>query len=108
MSWDISLEDQDGQPGKTTRHVEGGTYQSGGCPETTLNVTYNYGDHFQFRNLHGRTGRETVKELSDGVDRFGTLQDDDYWAATEGNAGYALSILRDWAKLYPDHTWRVS
>ena len=28
-----------------------------------------------------------------------------YWAPTEGNAGYALSILLGWARMHPDAVW---
>ena len=29
----------------------------------------------------------------------------DYWAPTPGNAGYALNILLDWARQYPEATF---
>src|SRR4029077_6146288 len=43
-----------------------------------------------------------------GKGQVGTERDDDYWAPTDGNAGYAASILLGWAKQHPEATWRVS
>jgi len=39
--------------------------------------------------------------LQKAISLLGTERDPDYWKATEGNAGYALSILLGWARLHP-------
>jgi len=87
----------------------------GGNPSAELNVTYNYGRCWRQHGwgnladeLDGKTVETTIPELRRMVDMLGTDRTDDYWAATDGNAGYALSILLSWAEQHPDATWRVS
>jgi len=54
MSWWISVIDKDEKTISTDHNrCEGGTVQVGGTTEATLNVTYNYGKHFSFKELHG-------------------------------------------------------
>ena len=97
-------------------HQEGGTFAVGGTSEACLNVTYNYGGHIRdhldkengLRWLHGKTGAETAAKLEHAVNELGTKQSNDYWEATPGNAGYALSILAKWAVQYPNAIWRVN
>lgn len=43
MSWDICLNDEDGQPVEVEQHEEGGTFALGGTTRAELNITYNYG-----------------------------------------------------------------
>lgn len=120
MSWDVYLE-KDGTPVDVPRHEEGGTYALGGITEAELNVTYNYGREFRHvwpeplpdsnclkHMLDGRTAEETIAPLAAAIEKLGTTRDDYYWAATPGNAGYALSLLLGWARANPDATWRVS
>jgi hypothetical protein len=107
MSWWISL-NENGQPLEVSRHAEGGTFLLGGTTEADLNVTYNYGKHFIFKKLDGRTGLDTTKELEEAVQSLGIARDKDYWSPTAGNVGFACSILLDWAKQYPNGVWRVS
>lgn len=115
MSYWISLEgERVNDEGETSvgplpvpEFQEGGTQPVGGTNEADLNVTYNYGKHFKFRDLDGRTGTETEAELAEVVERLGVKQDDNYWTPTEGNAGFALSILLAWARLHPTGTWGV-
>lgn len=120
MSWDVSLE-KDGEPVAVSRHSEGGTYMLGGNTGAELNVTYNYGREFRHvwpeplpdsnclaHMLGGRTAQETIATLTIAVEKLGTVRASDYWAATPGNAGYALSILLGWAKANPEAVWRVS
>ena len=91
------------------RHEDGGTYALGGTTEADLNVTYNYSKHYYrvlglpegFRSLNNMTAAEALPYLEKGVAELGTERSSDYWEPTEGNAGYALSILLGWAKLYP-------
>ncbi len=110
MSYDIRLEGNITVPA----HTEGGTYVLGGSGRADLNVTYNYGKFFYdvidselgIRWLYGKTGAETSERLADAVAILGTEQDDDYWASTPGNAGHALNVLLEWARLYPEAVWR--
>lgn len=95
-------------PVKVARHEEGGTYALGGIDRAELNVTYNYWPHFRFGRLDGRTAHNTIPMLAYAVRRLGTQRDQDYWAATPGNAGHAASILLGWARQHPDAVWRVT
>lgn len=114
MSWDIDLEESDGVPCKVTAHTEGGTYAVGGTDNASLNVTYNYGEAyrlvgFSIDSLQGAKAKDVTAALEDAVNKLGTRRyTHDYWAPTPGNAGYALSILLRWAKLYPDAVFHVS
>jgi hypothetical protein len=113
MSWNVSLEKEAGKPVEVQRHSEGGTYVVGGTIDAELSVTYNYSVHFRegldggLPALHGRTGAETVDELRKAVAHIGTQRSTNYWDATPGNAGYALSILYEWARQHPDAVWCV-
>lgn len=116
MSWWISLVDEKGNSVSVERHTEGGTYPMGGAVGATLNVTYNYGADFREvgidlhpdGNVNGRQAKDTVRFLEPAVIRLGTKRTSDYWEATPGNAGYALSILLKWAKQHPEARWRTS
>lgn len=78
-----------------------------------MNITYNYGKFYYesidnelgIRWLYGKTGADTVQRLYEAVNHLGIDQSDDYWEATPGNAGYALLILLDWARKYPEGIW---
>jgi hypothetical protein len=89
-------------------HAEGGTYAVGGTSEATVNVTYNYSKHFWFRDLHGKTGGETAKQLREAVQKLGTERSADYWEPTPGNAGAAVALLLSWAEQHPEAIWRVN
>lgn len=96
-------------------HVEGGTYRVGGTTTADLNVTYNYARQFTeagladgLDTLHDMTARDAIPLLARAVMQLGTERDPDYWQATAGNAGYALSILLSWARRHPDAVFRVS
>jgi len=111
VSYDISLNcPACGRPVLVESHEEGGTYVLGGTMSAELNVTYNYSPFFHkaldveegIRWLYGKTGRETSERLLKAVDALGTVRDADYWKATPGNAGRALSILYVWATKHPD------
>ena len=108
MSWWISLVHPETEDcAEVTAHSEGGTYALGGTPDATLNVTYNYGRHFDFWSLKGKTGGETIPILEQEVQRLGTERDADYWNSTPGNVGFTLRLLLRWAKDYPGYRWRV-
>lgn len=98
-------------------HTEGGTYMPMGATQAELNITYNYGKWYRayldesngIRVLDGQIAGNTIDVLEKAVAELGTIRDhDDYWNATPGNAGHALSVLLEWAKKYPDGVWRVS
>lgn len=113
MSYWVSLTYPDGNELAVNSHEEGGTYVAGGSDSAELNVTYNYSkiyhEHgFSLKNLNGLTARETTDRLQSLVLALGVDQDDDYWAATPGNAGHALSVLLGWGLEHPDGIWRVS
>lgn len=116
MSWDVSLHDRNGDLLETERHEDGGTYALGGTTDAELNVTYNYSQHFYAELDHeyglswlsGRRAVDTTARLAAAVQRLGTERDDDYWSATPGNAGYALSILLRWAQQHPGGLWIVT
>ena len=108
------------------QHSEGGTSVLGGTTEASVSLTYNYGKYWWWAwqdiggpvdgvgtgtlgsMIGGKTGAETIDPLEKVVAALGTERADDYWEATPGNAGYALSTLLSWAKQYPDAIWRVS
>jgi hypothetical protein len=108
VSWWVYLEDRDGATVHVTPHAEGGTFALGGTNHAELNVTYNYGRHFRFPDLHGQVAIDTVPELQGAVARLGTDRDPDYWQPTAGNAGATCALLLAWAQEHPTARWRVS
>jgi len=113
MSYWISLQ-KNGELVSVPKYEEGGTYAIGGTEEADLNVTYNYGTNYAragfnlYDDLHGKIAADTVLNLSMVVAVLGTVRDSDYWAAADGNAGYAANILLSWARLHPDAIWNVN
>lgn len=106
MSYWIYLEDENG-PVPVENHAEGGTYAIGGIGSAEVNVTYNYARYFDFRALNGKTGVETLPELSKAVEKLGTDRHPDYWEPTPGNAGAAVALLKGWAEQHPEAIWDV-
>ena len=115
MSWWVYLNEDDALV-KVESRSDGGTYIVGGTDQAELNITYNYSPlyhkHFNEKDglswLEGRTAKECIPTLEKAVSSLGVERDNDYWKATEGNAGYALSILLEWAKANPEATFSVS
>ena len=122
MSWWVSLRDAAGNVVSIEDSFEeGGTYILGGSTEADLNVTYNYGAHFEtvfgskgledpkrgIRTLIGMTGANAAPLLEKAVATLGTKVSKDYWEPSEGNAGYALSILLRWARQHPGAVFEV-
>ena len=116
MSYDIDLKDP--VTGKAIEldaphHMRGGTYQLGGSTSASLNITWNYGDHYRrvfdgdgIRTIYGKTGAESIPILKAAADRLGSDVDEaDYWNATEGNAKAALMQLLALAAMRPDGVW---
>lgn len=109
MSWWISLNDPEfEEPVEVARFQAGGTQVMGGTTEADLNVTYNYGKHFDFRGLHERRAQDTIPDLGMTIEQLGDDTDPDYWKPTEGNVRQALIILLSWAEEHPDAVWRVN
>ncbi len=114
MSYDVSLYQSDGSVAQVDRHeAEGGTYVVGGTTDADLNITYNYSDVYELvgwsvNNLKERPAGDTIAEMERVLALLGVKRYPDYWAATPGNAGHAVSILLEWAKRHPQAIWRVS
>lgn len=115
MSYDIDLIDpKDNSIVRVDRHSEGGTYVLGGTDYAEINITYNYNRYFAdtidpdlgIRWLYGKDAKNTIDRLESSVKELGVERDIDYWKPTPGNAGYALSILLEWAKQHPKAVWR--
>jgi hypothetical protein len=87
----------------------------GGTMDAMLNVTYNYGPFFYEALdaekglwwLDGKTAGQSMGRLEAAVDKLGASRDSDYWKATPGNAGYALSVLLGWARQHSCVKWYV-
>ena len=95
--------------------AEGGTFVANGTNDCELNITYNYSPIFYkvfpddegLRWLYGKTGKEATQILEKTVKRLGTERDSSYWNATDGNAGFSLSILLGWAKEFPNGKFAI-
>lgn len=105
MSYDLQF---DCGPLPENHHVTGGTYAIGGTRDPRINITYNYGFHFRrflgdggIRSLYGKTAADVVAITTKAIEVMTGEPDDDYWAATEGNAKAALESLRNLAKHCP-------
>ena len=115
MSYDIQLIDQDtGQIifFDEPMFTEGGTYVVGGSHYATLNITYNYAEHFYnlfgdkgIRSFYGMTARESIPHLQEGLAVLGNDVSDDYWEPTEGNAKRALIQMLSLALMAPNAIW---
>jgi len=92
--------------------TKGGTYQVGGCPTAEINITYNYGKHYDvigpegIRTIYGMTGAESMPVLEMAIASLGDDVDDDYWKPTEGNAKRALQQCLALARMRPDGVWQ--
>jgi hypothetical protein len=112
MSYDVHLESA-GNICMVPSHNEGGTYVMGGTNLAMLNITHNYSEvyrlfNFGITDLDGKKARDVEPLLQKLVTKLGVKKyGKDYWAPTPGNAGYALSILLQWAILYPEATFTV-
>ena|SRR5208282_2402102 len=110
MSWDIELCDPvSGAPLDlgAVHQMSGGTICIGGTSLAELNVTYNYGKHFNFSALDGKTATESMDTLHEAANRLGNDVNADYWIPTEGNVKRAIKQLLAFAQLRPDGIWKV-
>ena len=110
MGYDISLIGEDGESVQVARFSEGGVQPVGGSTTADISITYNYSKilhdnldmQFGIRWLYGKKYAECVDRLESAIKVLGTDQDDDYWAATNGNVGHILEILLKWVTQYPE------
>lgn len=122
MSYDIAL-CIDGVAVEVEQFAEGGMYALDGSTAAALNVTWNYGKSlsqvvishnplWRFQGireeLHDKRASAVIPVLQACVTQLGTQRDPDYWEPSDGNAGYAMSILLRWAQQYPDAMFDVS
>ena len=116
MSNSVHFIDDDGSILISNNKIaEGGTFVANGTNDCDLNITYNYSPIFYKvfpedegrRGLYGKTGKEAIPILEKTVKRLGTERDSSYWNATEGNAGFSLSILLGWAKDFPNGRFAI-
>jgi len=112
MSWDVELV-KDGNPVVVNSHQEGTIIACGGMCSAEMGITYNYSALFRdalgfgFREMNGERAGDVIPQLEKAVVTLGTEKDHDYWAATPGNAGHALSVLLGWCKQHPDATIEI-
>jgi len=98
MSWWISVVDKQGNVVVTDKNrEEGGTLQVGGTTEATLNVTYNYGKHFDFKKLNDMAVHDATVLMCTAIEKLNDDCDDNYWEPTEGNVKKALATLVEFA-----------
>lgn len=115
MSYDIDLVDPVSKKVlvlDAPHQMKGGTYCLGGTPQASLNITYNYAEHFirvlgknGIRSIYGKTAVETIPVLESAIAQLGDDVSEDYWAPTEGNVKRALIQLLTLARLRPDGVW---
>lgn len=133
MSYDIDLLDpitRETLMLPEPHHMRGGTYAVGGSREASLNVTYNYVEHFHrvfdpvspppqdapqwmrergivegIRTIYGMTGAQSIPVLERAISMLGDDVDENYWRPTEGNAKRALTQIQALARMRPDGVW---
>jgi CO dehydrogenase/acetyl-CoA synthase epsilon subunit len=99
MSWWIYLEDENGNSLETDKIIqEGGIQVVGGTNKTTLNVTYNYGKHFCFKQLNRMPPNKAIPVLKEKIKTLNDDVSEDYWEPTEGNVKKTLNILLGFAE----------
>lgn len=102
MSYELYLKDKDGVCQSEDTRVEGGTFVVGGTKECNLNITWNYSKVFYMTVLDGKIAGDCIDWLREIVKILGIERDEDYWKPTHGNVGYALSIILEWCKEFPE------
>jgi hypothetical protein len=85
-----------------------------GLAAAEILVHYNFDPNYakvgewRVRDLHGKTGNETIVTLAKIIERLGIDTADDLTASTDGNAGRVAYYLLRWAIEHPEAVWRVS
>ena len=92
--------------------MRGGTYAVGGTKDASLNITYNYAEHFiktlgenGIRTIYKMNACDSIPVLENAINMLKDDVHDNYWKPTEGNAKNALIQLMTLAKLRPDGVW---
>jgi hypothetical protein len=116
MSYDIDIIDpKTGSVATVTEphFIRGGTYAVNGTTELSLNITYNYYQHFHrvlgeggIRSIYGKRVAETLPTLAAAVNQLKDDVSDNYWDPTEGNARLALLDLICLGAQFPEGIWR--
>ncbi len=96
-------------------HSVGGTIVYNGTQKAELNITFNYTFFFHEHLgkdgifwLYGKKAEDTIERLENVVSALNDfIPAENYWEPTAGNVGKTLSILLEWAKLYPYASWQV-
>ena len=85
-----------------------------GLAKAELLIHYNFDGNYQrvgewrVRDLHGKTGNETIVTLAMIIEALGIDTAEDLTASTDGNAGRVAYYLLRWAVEHPEAIWRVS
>ena len=103
MSFDIAIVDPNGEVREfeSPRFIPGGNYVFPGTRFAEVNITYNYSPFYAdiwedgIRSFDGMPAQEAAEAMEQAIDVFGTNQDENYWAATPGNAGAAIQTVVD-------------
>ncbi len=110
MSWWVGLEEFGTERILQVKSFEeGGTYCLGGSDLADLNVTYNYGGIYRrvideengLWTLNGLSAQAALDLLEPAIvqlDNSSSIWDNDYWAATDGNAKRPLVMLAEWCR----------
>lgn len=118
MSYDISVDN--GLTGKCRildepHFLKGSVYPVEGTHEARFNVTYNYHQIYKLlwkkgiRRFDGKRIEKVKPQLKKAIAKLGTMQCDNYWLATTGNAGKALQNLLELLELCkPGDILRIS
>lgn len=119
MSYNVHLEDDDGNIPSVEPHQTGGVVAVGGSDIASCTITFNY-SYFYYneideddglRWLDGKQAGPTTPVLEEAVETLGTEPHGDvnsYWIPCPGNAGKDLATLLEWAEEHPDATWRIT
>ncbi len=111
MAHDVQLRYRD-HVAEVADHPE--TPPAGALAKAELLVHYNFDANFQkvgewrVRDLHSKTGNETIVTLAKVIERLGIDTAEDPVASTDGNAGRVAYYLLRWAVEHPEAVWRVS
>ena len=108
MSYDIKIKDP--ETGETMNSDCSHTIS--GTTEFWLNITYNYAPFFYdvfgekgIRTIYGMKVINSLYLIAGAYQKLEGEPDDDYWAATEGNAKKALHDLLKLAMLGLNGVW---
>ena len=112
MGYDISYHNENGEQFPAGKYEDASTYVSLGDRTTEMGVTFNYSKiyrrfNFHITDLHGLYGKDVMWQLNRIVKALGTERTEDPWEATDGNAGFALSVLLAWTKDHPEGFFSV-